>query len=78
MTKIDRMFQEFIEDAKNVRFGLSTDGVNPFSKQSGGHSTFMHTCMFGNMQCMHTCIKIRNKLPNIVYYEFLIIWHVVR
>ncbi|KAL5671632.1 hypothetical protein ACJX0J_015938 [Zea mays] len=35
MTKIDRMFQEFIEDAKNVR----------------------------------------NKLPNIVYYEFLIIWH---
>jgi hypothetical protein len=72
------MFLESIEDVKNVRLGLSTNGVNPFGKQSSGHSTFMHTCMFGNMQCMHTCIKIRNKLPNIVYYDFLVIWHVVK
>jgi hypothetical protein len=30
--KVDRTFLEFIEDARNVRFGLSTDGTNPFGE----------------------------------------------
>jgi hypothetical protein len=30
--KVNRTFLEFVEDAKNVRFGLTTDGMNPFSK----------------------------------------------
>ena len=39
--KIDRAFLDFAEDARNIRFGLSTDGFNPFGEFSSGHST-MH------------------------------------
>jgi hypothetical protein len=27
---IDREFSKFAEDARNLRFALSTDGMNPF------------------------------------------------
>ena len=37
--KIDREFPYFAEDARNLRFGLSTDGMNPFGEQSCSHST---------------------------------------
>ncbi|WVZ57983.1 hypothetical protein U9M48_008305 [Paspalum notatum var. saurae] len=30
--KIDRTYPDFAEDAKIIRFGLSTDGMNPFSE----------------------------------------------
>jgi aromatic ring-cleaving dioxygenase len=30
--KVDRTFPDFAEDARNVRFGLSTDGMNPFGE----------------------------------------------
>jgi hypothetical protein len=30
--KIDREFPEFTDDARNLRFGLSTDGINPFGE----------------------------------------------
>ena len=43
--KIDRNYPEFAEDAKNIRFGLSTDGMNPFNEMSS-HSTWPVTlCM---------------------------------
>ncbi|XP_071677558.1 uncharacterized protein [Lolium perenne] len=32
--KIDREFKSFSDDARNLRFGLSTDGFNPFGEQS--------------------------------------------
>ncbi|XP_035820340.1 uncharacterized protein [Zea mays] len=45
--KVDRTFPDFAEDARNVRFGLSTDGMNPFGEQSSGHSTWPVTlCMY--------------------------------
>ena len=45
--KVDRTFPEFAADARNVRFGLSTDGMNPFGEQSSSHSTWPVTlCMF--------------------------------
>jgi hypothetical protein len=28
--KVDRIFPTFADDARNIRFGLSTDGMNPF------------------------------------------------
>ncbi|XP_066161895.1 uncharacterized protein [Oryza sativa Japonica Group] len=31
---IDRKFKEFRKDARNIRFGLSTDGMNPFGEMS--------------------------------------------
>ena len=45
--KIDRKFPRFADDARNLRFGLSTDGFNPFGEQSSRHSTWPVTlCMY--------------------------------
>ena len=45
--KIDRAFSDFAKDARNIRFGLSTDGFNPFGEFSSSHSTWPVTlCMF--------------------------------
>ena len=44
---IDRTFPDFESEARNIRFGLSTDGFNPFGELSSGHSTWPVTlCMF--------------------------------
>ena len=32
--------KEFSDDPKNVRFGLSTDGMNPFNERMSDHSTW--------------------------------------
>ena len=37
--KIDRTYTDFVLDARNIRFSLSMDGMNPFSEMSSGHST---------------------------------------
>ncbi|WVZ91559.1 hypothetical protein U9M48_037711 [Paspalum notatum var. saurae] len=45
--KVDRMYSQFAEDARNIWFGLSTDGMNPFSEMSSSHSTWPVTlCMY--------------------------------
>jgi hypothetical protein len=45
--KIDRKYKDFVGEARNIRFGLSTDGFNPFADFSCGHSTWPVTlCMF--------------------------------
>jgi hypothetical protein len=39
--------QNFAREARNIRFGLSTDGFNPFGEFSSDHSTWPVTlCMF--------------------------------
>jgi hypothetical protein len=44
---MDREFLDFDNDARNIRFGLSTDGMNPFSEWGSSHSTWPLTlCMF--------------------------------
>ena len=44
---IDRKFQDFENDARNIRFGLSTDVINPFGEMSSGHSTCpMTLCIY--------------------------------
>jgi hypothetical protein len=47
--KIDREFKTFADDARNLRFGLSTDGFNPFGEQSSSHSTWPVTLCIYNL-----------------------------
>ena len=47
--KIDREFPTFSDDARNLRFGLSTDGFNPFGEQSSSHSTWPVTLCIYNL-----------------------------
>ena len=35
-----RTYTDFALDARNIRFGLSTDGMNPFGEMSSGHNTW--------------------------------------
>ena len=37
--KIDRTYTDFVLDARNIRFSLSTEGMNPFGEMSSGHNT---------------------------------------
>jgi hypothetical protein len=44
---MDKEFPDFDNDARNIRFGLSTDGMNPFDEWCCSHSTWPVTlCMF--------------------------------
>jgi hypothetical protein len=47
--KINRKFEDFAGDARNIRFGLSTDGFNPFGEQSSSHSTWPMTLCIYNL-----------------------------
>src|SRR5664279_2451616 len=47
--KIEREFPTFAGDARNLRFGLSTDGMNPFGEQSCSHSTWHVTLCIYNL-----------------------------
>ena len=47
--KINREFLDFEQDARNIRFGLSTDGMNPFGEQSSSHSTWLVTLCIYNL-----------------------------
>ena len=45
--KIDKTYPEFDLDARNIRFGLSTDGMNLYGEMSSGLSTWHVTlCMY--------------------------------
>ena len=37
---IDSHFEEFAGESRNIRFAMSTDGVNPFGNPSSTHSTW--------------------------------------
>jgi hypothetical protein len=47
--EIDREFLDFTDDARNLRFTLSTDGFNPFGDQSSSHSTWPVTLCIYNL-----------------------------
>ncbi|XP_066337710.1 uncharacterized protein [Miscanthus floridulus] len=46
---IDREFSEFANEVRNLRFALSTDGMNPFGQQSTSHSTWPVTLCIYNL-----------------------------
>jgi hypothetical protein len=47
--KIDRKFKDFVGDARNIWFGLSTDGFNSFGEQSSSYSTWPMTLCIYNL-----------------------------
>ena len=47
--KIERKWWDFADDARNVWFGLSADGINPFGEQSSNHSTWPVTLCIYNL-----------------------------
>jgi hypothetical protein len=54
--KIKRDFPEFMDAARNLRFGLSTYAMNPFGKQSYNHSTWpMTSCIYNLLPWL--CMK---------------------
>ncbi|KAL5537565.1 hypothetical protein UlMin_043586 [Ulmus minor] len=53
---IDRLYPEFSRDAKNLRLGLSTDGMNPHGLQSSSHSTWPVLLVNYNLP-PHLCMK---------------------
>ena len=46
---IDREFPKFANKARNLRFALSTDSMNPFGEQSTSHSTWPVTLCIYNL-----------------------------
>jgi hypothetical protein len=46
---IDREFPKFVDDTRNLRFALSTDGMNPFGEQSNSHSIWHVTLCIYNL-----------------------------
>ena len=54
--KIERDFPDFTGDARNLWFGLSTDGMNPFGEQSCSHSTWLVTLCIYNLP-LWLCMK---------------------
>nr|CAE76027.1 B1292H11.13 [Oryza sativa Japonica Group] len=46
---IDKKFKDFGKDARNIRFGLSTDGMNPFGEMSSGRNTWPVTMCIYNL-----------------------------
>nr|CAH66060.1 OSIGBa0091B08.1 [Oryza sativa] len=46
---IDRKFKDFGKYTRNIRFGLSTDGMNPFGEMSSGHSSWPVTMCIYNL-----------------------------
>ena len=48
--KSEGEFSDFAGDARNLRFGLSTDGMNLFGEQSYSHSTWPVTLCIYNLQ----------------------------
>ena len=46
---IDKEYLEFAKDARNLRFALSMDGMNPFGEQSSSHSTWPITLCIYNL-----------------------------
>ena len=38
--RINEKHKEFSNDPRNVRFGLSTDGMNPFNERMSNHNTW--------------------------------------
>jgi hypothetical protein len=47
--KIEREFLRFAGNARDLWFGLSTDGINPFGEQSCSHNTWPVTLCIYNL-----------------------------
>ena len=69
--KTDRTYTDFALDVRNIRFGLSMDGMNPFGEMSSGHSTWPVTLCMYNLPpwlCMKQKFIMMPVLMNIDVY----------
>ncbi|KAL4557971.1 hypothetical protein LXL04_036167 [Taraxacum kok-saghyz] len=48
---IDNKYPEFGNEMRNIRFGLSSDGINPFGNMSSRHSTYFYV-LPNNSNCV--------------------------
>ena len=63
--KIEKKYwEEFAGDTRNVWFGLSADGINPFGEQSSNHSTWPMTLCMYNLP--RICIKRKFIMPPVL------------
>ncbi|KAF0929872.1 hypothetical protein E2562_026086 [Oryza meyeriana var. granulata] len=56
LRNIDRKYTKFASETRNVRFGLSTDGMNPFGDMSSRHNTWPVALCVYNLSS-RLCIK---------------------
>lgn len=56
--KVNITFLEFVEDTRNVWFGLSANSMNPLSEQSNGNSTWYVTLCMHNL-LLWLCSKLK-------------------
>ena len=47
--KIDSMFPNFSNDSRNIRFGLATNGMNPYGNLSSKHSSWLVLLVIYNL-----------------------------
>jgi len=69
---INRELQEFAHDIRNLRFALSTDGMNPFEEQSSSHRTWHVTLCIYNLPPW-LCMK-QKFIMMPVLYAYLATW----
>ena len=61
----NRVYPDFAQDCRNVRLGLSSDGLNPFQTMSISHSTWPVMLMIYNLprwMCMKSEYSILSLL----------------
>ena len=64
----DGVYPDFAQDCCNVRFSLSTDGLNPFRTMSISHSTWPVMLMIYNLPpCM--CMKYEYSILSLLIPE---------
>jgi hypothetical protein len=56
--KIDRTYESFALDVRNIRFTLSMDGMNPFGEMSSSHNTWPVTLCIYNLPPW-LCMKMK-------------------
>jgi hypothetical protein len=54
----DRKHKDIVAEVRNIRFGLSTDGINPFRETGNSHSTWPATLCIYNLPSW-LCMKCK-------------------
>jgi len=65
---IDRLYPEFSQDARNLRLGLSTDGMNSHGLQSISHSTWPVLLVNYNLP-PHLCMKRKFMMLTVLIFD---------
>jgi hypothetical protein len=69
----EQYYLKFGKDSRNVRFALSTDGMNPFNEMTCTHSTWPEILMMYNLPTW-LCQKRKYLLLSILIQEMETLW----